>query len=209
MLSMYTGRRARSRRLALSLLVVIGTLALPAAAAAQAERESFFEETAEANWSVAHECADGSVVQARLLVRSTYDFESPDTQDAEPTARVQYQAICPDGSSYSWAQAACPVTHTSTANLKGVHVAGTCTVRDIFGATHVVTIDVTWTGDGPLETSVNPTQGFGVGTSTRKQRAATATGTVTFDGDVLVSGPANHRITPFIRTDEERFVFTS
>jgi hypothetical protein len=100
------------------------------------------------------------------------------------------------------------VTHTSTANLKGVHVAGTCTVRDIFGATHVVTIDVTWTGDGPLETSVNPTQGFGVGTSTRKQRAATATGTVTFDGDVLVSGAANHRITPFIRTDEERFVFT-
>ena len=35
-----------------------------------------------------------------------------------------------------------------------------------------------------------------------------ATGTVTFDGDVLVDGPANHRITPFIRTDEERFTFT-
>lgn len=81
-------------------------------------------------------------------------------------------------------------------------------MRDTFGETHLVTIDVTWTGDGPLATSVEASHGFGVGTSTRKQRAATATGTVTFDGDVLVSGPANHRITPFIRTDEERFTFT-
>jgi hypothetical protein len=208
MLTMPTTRRAAPRRYAVSLLVVLGALAWPAAASAQAERESFFEESAAANWSVAHECADGAVVQARLLVQSTYDFASPDTADAEPTARVQYQAICPDGTSYGWSQFACPVTHTSAPNLKRVHVSGTCTVRDTFGATHVVTIDVTWTGDGRLETSVNPTQGFGVGTSTRKQRAATATGTVTFDGDVLVSGPANHPIAPFIRTDEERFVIT-
>jgi hypothetical protein len=208
MLTMPTAGRRALRGHALSLLVALGMLALPAAASAQAERSLFFEETAEANWSVAHECADGTVVQARLLVRSTYDFESPDTADAEPTARVQYQAVCPDGSSYSWVQPGCPVTYTSTPNLKSVEVSGSCTVRDSLGETHPVTIDVTWTGDGPLATSVDPSQGFGVGTSTRKQRAATATGTVTFDGNVLVSGAANHRITPFIRTDEERFTFT-
>ena len=42
---------------------------------------------------------------------------------------------------------------------------------------------------------------------TRRERAATATGTVTFDGDVLVSGAANHFLTPFIRIDEESFRF--
>jgi hypothetical protein len=71
-----------------------------------------------------------------------------------------------------------------------------------------VTFDVTWTGVGPVATDVRTTsnQGFSVNTSTRKQRAATATGTVTFDGAVLVDGPANHptRPAPFIRTDEER-----
>jgi hypothetical protein len=193
----------------LALLAVLGALALPGSASAQAEQSYFFEETAEANWSVAHQCADGSIVQARLLVRSTYDFESPDTEDADPTARVQYLAVCPGGFSFSWVRNAGPVSHTSTANLKSVSVSGAFTARDNSGINHDITIDVSWTGSGMLETSVNPTQGSRIGTSTRKQRAATATGTVTFDGDVLVSGEANHPfITPFIRTDEERFTDT-
>ena len=60
----------------------------PSLASAGAERSYFFEETAEAFWTVPHTCADGSIVQATLLVRSTRDFESPDTEDAEPTALV-------------------------------------------------------------------------------------------------------------------------
>jgi hypothetical protein len=179
-------------------------LALPAAASA--EQSYFFEETAEANWSVPYECADGSIVDGRLLVRSTRDFESPDTEDADPTARVQFLAVC-SGSSVSWVGTG-PVSITSTPNLKSVSVSGTITVRDNLGVFHTVTVDVDWVGTGALETSVNPTQGFRVGTSTRKQRTATATGTVTFDGEVVVSGDANHRITPFIRTDEERFTTT-
>ncbi len=207
-LSMPTTWCALPRRSALSLLVVLGALALPASASAQAEQSYFFEETADANWSVAHQCDDGSIVQARLLVRSTYDFESPDTEDADPTARVQYLAVC-NGQSFNWVRNAGPVSHTSTANLKSVSVSGAFTARDNSGINHAVTIDVSWTGSGALETSVNPTQGSRIGTSTRKQRAATATGTVTFDGDVLVSGEANHPfITPFIRTDEERFTDT-
>ena len=172
-----------------------------------AERSYFFEETAEAFWAVPHECADGSIVQATLLVRSTRDFESPDTADADPTVRVQYQAVCPDGSSYGWA-GFIPATITSAGDLTSVTASGSGTVRDIFGVTHQVSFDVTWTADGPLNTTVRTTsnQGFRINTSTRKQREATATGVVTFDGDVLVDGAANHptRPAPFIRTDEER-----
>ena len=179
----------------------------PSLAAAGADRSYFFEETAQAFWAVPHTCPDGSTVQATLLVRTTRDFESPDTEDTDPTARVQYQAVCPDGSSYGWV-GIIPATITSTDDLTSVTAEGTGTVRDIFGVTHTVSFDVTWTGDGALDTDVRTTsnQGFSINTSTRKVRQATATGTVTFDGVVLVDGAANHptRPAPFIRTDEER-----
>ncbi len=180
----------------------------PSLTSAGAEQFYFFEETAQAFWAVPHQCADGSTVQATLLVRSTRDFEAPDTEDADPTVRLQYQAVCPDGSSYSWVGAAIPATITSSDDLTSVTATGTGTVRDIFGVTHEVSFDVTWTGHGGLETSVRTTsnQGFQINTSTRKERQATATGVVTFDGAVLVDGAANHptRPAPFIRTDEER-----
>ncbi len=56
------------------------------------------------------------------------------------------------------------------------------------------------TGSGPLQTTVN-----GPG-SKRKERAATATGQVIFDGVALVDGAANHptRSAPFIRVDTEK-----
>lgn len=199
---------ALPRGRAVSLLVILSALALPAAAPAQPpERSYFFEETAAANWSVDHACDDGSTVQARLLVQGTYDFESPDTEDEAPTVRVQYLAVCPDGTSYSWGRAGAPVSYTSKGNLKSVHVAGAFTARDIFGVTHDVTVDVTWTGHGGVQTSVETSHGFGVAKTTRKERAATATGVVTCDGDALVSGAANHFLTPFIRVDEESFRF--
>jgi hypothetical protein len=179
----------------------------PSLASEGAERSYFFEETAQAFWAVPHTCEDGSTVQATLLVQSTRDFEAPDTEDADPTARVQYQAVCPDGSSYGWS-GIIPATITSTDGLGSVTAEGAGTVRDIFGVTHQVSFDVTWTSHGGLETSVETTSnsGFRINTSTRKRRAATATGVVTFDGEVLVDGAANHptRPAPFIRTDEER-----
>ena len=176
---------------------LIGALAL--ATTASAERTLFFEETASAFWAVPFECGDGTVVQGTLLVQSTRDFESPDTEDADPTARVQFQAVCPDGSSFSWG-GILPATITSTENLKSVTATGSGTVRDIFDVTHEVTFGVTWTAVGPLETTVN-----GAG-SKRVQRTATATGRVTFDGEVLVDGPNNHptRPAPFIRVDTEK-----
>jgi hypothetical protein len=190
-----SGRPGRLVAVAAALLA-----ALAFAAPASAERTLFFEETAEAFWAVPHQCADGSTVQGTLLVRSTRDFTAPETEDAEPTARVQFLAVCPDGTSFSWAAPTAPATITSTEDLKSVHAVGGGIARDNLGGTHDVTFDVTWTGVGPIETSVNNAG------SKRKQREATATGQVTFDGVVLVDGTNNHptRPAPFIRVDTEK-----
>jgi hypothetical protein len=195
----------RSAPRAALLLVLLAALALPASASAQAEPSLFHEETAEAFWLVPHTCADGSIRQATLLVRSTYDFETPDTVDEDPTARLQYNVVCPEGS-FSWVGNAVPATITSTENLKSVTASGSGTVRDNLGVTHQVTFDVTYTGVGPLVSTASTNQRPGnINTSTRKQREATATGTVTFDGATLVDGAANHPTRAmFIRVDEER-----
>ena len=197
MLTMSSGRR---RWVAVPLAAVAAALTISPVAVGAADKFRFFEETAEAFWAVPHECADGSTVQATLLVRSTRDFESPETDDPDPTTRVQFLAVCPDGTSFSWAAPTAPATITSTDNLKSVTAAGSGTARDNLGGTHQVSVDVAWTGTGPLETTVN-----GPG-STRKQRTATATGHVTFDGVVLVDGQAEHptRPDPFIRVDIEK-----
>jgi hypothetical protein len=173
--------------------------ALGVATPAHAVNDTFTEETAEAFWGVQHDCADGSVVTATLLVRTTRDFESPETEDPDPTARVQYLAVCPDGSSFSWAGIV-PAVIESAEDLASVEASGAGTVRDNLGVTHPVSFDVTWTAVGPMRTTVNS-----VG-SKRKQRTATATGQVTFDGGVLVDGPADHptRPAPFIRVDIEK-----
>jgi hypothetical protein len=166
---------------------------------ASAQQELFFEETAGAFWQVPHRCADGAIVQATLLVQSTRDFNAPDRDDPDPTARVQFLASCPGGS-FSWIAPTAPAVITSTENLKSVTARGSGTARDNLGGTHQVTFDVAWTGDGPLLVTVNNPG------SMRKQRDGSATGRVTFDGNVIVNGAANHptRPRPFIRVDTER-----
>jgi hypothetical protein len=188
------------RRWAVAPAALVSAVALSTSAAAAAERSLFFEETAGAFWAVAHECADGSIVQATLLVQSTRDFESPDTEDPDPTVRVQYQAVCPDGTSFSWGAPTTPATIISEGNLASVTVTGAGIARDNLGGTHQVSVHVTWTAVGPVDTTVN-TPG-----SKRKERPATATGQVIFDGVVLVDGEANHptRPDPFIRVDTEK-----
>jgi hypothetical protein len=194
---MFDATAVRRRSVVVALAALTAVLAF--STSASAERSLFFEETASAFWAVPHECSDGSTVQGTLLVQSTRDFESPDREDADPTVRVQFQAVCPDGTSFSWA-GIIPATITSTENLKSVTASGSGIVRDNLGGTHEVSFDVTWTGVGPLQTTVN-TAG-----SKRQQREATATGEVTFDGVVLIDGPANHptRPAPFIRVDTEK-----
>lgn len=180
-----------------SLGALTALLAIPTSALAQ--KSLFFEETASAFWAVPFDCADGSVVEGTLLVLTTRDFESPDTEDVDPTARVQFQAVCPDGTSFSWGGIV-PATITSANNLRGVTASGSGIATDNLGGTHQVTFDVTWTAVGKLVTTNN-----GPG-SKRLQREAVATGQVIFDGDVLVDGPADHptRPAPFIRVDIEK-----
>lgn len=189
----------RSKRRVWMFLLGALTVLLAMPTPASAKRSLFFEETASAFWAVPFECADGSVVEGTLLVFTTRDFQAPDTDDADPTARVQFQAVCPDGTTFDWIGFV-PATITSTKNLKSVTASGTGTVRDILGETHQVSFDVTWTAVGPLMTTLN-----GPG-SKRLQREATATGQVTFDGEVLVDGEADHptRPAPFIRVDTEK-----
>jgi len=188
------------RRIAVASVAGFATLLAIPTSSAIATRDLFFEETAGAFWAVPHQCADGSTVEGTLLVQSTRDFEAPETEDPEPTVRLQFLAVCPDGTSFSWGALVVPATIASTSDLKSVTVEGSGTARDILGGTHAVTFDVTWTGVGRLETTVN-----GPG-SKRKEREATATGQVTFDGQVLVDGPADHptRPAPFIRIDTEK-----
>jgi hypothetical protein len=186
-----------ARRVVVALAAVTAVLGF--SASASAVRSLFFEETAGAFWAVPHLCADGSTVEGTLLVQSTRDFESPDTEDPDPTVRVQFLAVC-SGSSFSWAAPTAPATITSVENLKSVTASGSGIARDNLGGTHEVSFDVTWTAVGPLETTVN-----GPG-SKRQEREATATGQVTFDGELIVNGEANHptRPAPFIRVDTEK-----
>ena len=197
---MFTTSPERGRGVLVTLATVTALLALPPAASVTAAKSTFFEEAAEAFWEVPHVCADGSTVSGTLLVRSTRDFASPATEDLDPTARVQFLAVCPGGISFSWGAPTAPAVITSTNNLRSVTASGSGIARDNLGGAHQVSFDVTWTGVGPVERIVN-----GPG-STTKLRTATATGQVTFDGAVLADGPANHptRPAPFIRVDVEK-----
>jgi hypothetical protein len=196
---MFNATSAGRRWVVVLLSALTAALAFSPSASTK-EKTFFFEETAEAFWAVPHACADGSTVEATLLVRSTRDFDAPDTEDLEPAARVQFLAVCPDGASFSWAAPTAPATIMSTENLKSVTATGSGIARDNLGGTHQVSFDVEWTGVGPIETTVN------ISGSKRKQREATATGQVSFDGEVLVDGEANHptRPAPFIRVDTEK-----
>ncbi|SBT47618.1 hypothetical protein [Micromonospora narathiwatensis] len=72
-------------------------------------------------------------------------------------------------------------------------------MRDNRGGLHTVSVDARCTGSGPVVTTVN-----GPG-SKRKERAATATATIAFDGNTFADGAGNFPFpAPFIRVDTER-----
>jgi hypothetical protein len=96
---------------------------------------------------------------------------------------------CPDGT-FSWGFVRAAPTQFDP-DLKNV--------RDNRGGLHTVSVDASWTGTGPIITTVN-----GPG-SMRKERSATATATIVFDGNTLVNGAANFPFpAPFIRVDTEK-----
>ena len=120
---------------------------------------------------------DGSTAaDGRLIVETDNFIEAGTTPDPNPPLRVGFVGQCPDGT-FSWGFVQAAPTQFDP-DLKNVSVSGTfANVRDNRGGLHTVSVDAGWTGTGPIMTTVN-----GPG-SKRKERSATATATIVFDGN--------------------------
>ena len=113
--------------------------------------------------------------------------------------RVGFVGLCPDGT-FQWGFTRPAPTQFRT-NLKSVSVSGTfANVRDLSGVLHTVTVERR-AGRGP-ERSWSRTTGLA---RCSKERSATATARIVFDGETLVDGAANFLFPePFIRVDIEK-----
>ena len=188
-------RPSRPYRYVVFLLAALALLVIPAVASAAT---GFTEQVASARWSTPFQCPNGSTaLDGRLIVETDNFIEAGTTPDPNPPLRVGFTGQCPDGT-YSWGFTQAAPTQFA-ANLKNVSVSGTFTgVRDNRGGLHTVSVEASWTGTGPITTTVN-TPG-----SKRKERSATATATILFDGGTLVDGAANFPFpAPLIRVDTE------
>jgi hypothetical protein len=189
-------RPSRPYRYVVALLATLAMLVVPTVASAA---KGFTEEVASARWLITFQCPDGTTAtDGRLIVETDNFIEAGTTRDPNPPLRVGFVGQCPDGT-FSWGFVR-PAPTQFDPDLKNVTVSGTFTnVRDNRGGLHTVSVDARWTGTGPIMTTVN-----GPG-SKRKQRAATATATILFDGNTLVDGDANFPFpAPFIRVDIEK-----
>jgi hypothetical protein len=179
-----------------SLFAALALLVVPAVASAA---NGFTEQIASARWLAPFQCPDGSTAaDGRLIVETDNFIEAGTTPDPNPPLRVGFVGQCPDGT-FSWGFVRAAPTQFDP-DLKFVNLSGTfANVRDNRGGLHTVSADASWTGTGPVTTTVN-----GPG-SKRKERSATATATIVFDGNTLVNGAANFPFpAPFIRVDLEK-----
>ena len=189
-------RPHRPYRYLVYLLAALALLVIPAVASAA---KGFTEQVASARWLIPFQCPDGSTAaDGRLIVETDNFIEAGTTPDPNPPLRVGFVGLCPDGT-FSWGFVQAAPTQFGT-DLKKVSVSGTFSnVRDNRGGLHAVSVDASWVGTGPITTSVN-----GPG-SKRKERPASATATIVFDGNTLVDGAANFPFpAPFIRVDTEK-----
>lgn len=187
--------RSRPYRYLVSLLAALAFLAVPGVASAA---NGFQEQIAKARWSTPFQCPDGSTADGQLAVETDNFIDAGTTRNPSPPFRFLLSGQCPDGT-YQLGSVR-PAATTFDSNLKSVTVSGTFTgVRDNRGVLHTVSVDVTWTGTGPLMTTVN-----GPGSKTM-ERTASATATFVVDGSTVVDGPANFPFpAPSIRVDTEK-----
>jgi hypothetical protein len=189
-------RPSRPCRHVVSMLATLALLVVPAVASAA---NGFTEQVASARWLIAFQCPDGTTAaDGRLIVETDNFIEAGTTADPNPPLRLGFVGQCPDGT-FSWGFVR-PAPTQFAPDLKDASVSGTfANVRDNRGGLHTVSVDARWTGTGPIVTMVN-----GPG-SKRKERSATATATILFDGNTLVNGAANSPFPPpFIRVDIEK-----
>ena len=191
-----THQPSRSYRYVVHLLAALTLLALPAVASAA---NGFTEEVASARLLIPFQCPDGSTAaNGRMIVETDNFIEAGTTPDPNPPLRVGFVGQCPDGT-FSWGFVR-PAPTQFSPDLKNVSVSGTfVNVRDNRGGVHTVSVDAHWTGTGGIMTTVN------VPGSKSKERSATATATIVFDGVTLVDGDTNFPFpAPFIRVDTEK-----
>jgi hypothetical protein len=191
-----THRRSRPYWCVVFLLATLAAAFVPTVASAAA---GFTEEVASARWLISFQCPNGTTAaDGRLIVETDNFIEAGTTRNPNPPLRVGFVGQCPDGT-FSWGFVQ-PAPTQFDPDLKNVSVSGTfANVRDNRGAVHTVSVSASWAGTGPIVTTVN-----GPG-SKSKERSATATATIVFDGTTLVDGAANFPFpAPFIRVDIEK-----
>jgi len=184
-------------RLAKSLLSAAAvSLLVPAVTSAA---NGFTEQVASARWVISFPCPDGSTgTGGRRIVETDNFIEAGTKPSPTPPLRVGLVGQCPDGT-FSWGFVRDAPTQFDP-NLKSVSVSGTfLNVLDNRGGSHTVSVTASWTGTGPITTTVN-TPG-----SKSKKRSATATARIVFDGTTVLDGPSNSPFPPpFIRIDSEK-----
>jgi len=176
----------RSRGFAISFLVLLGTLLVPALATATTETFHRFEAVATANYVVTEDCGDGSTAQTRVTVIGGHEEES---ESGETTLDSDFLTVLIRGfdcaGNFVNDRGSGPADFTFSPSLQTASVTGTITTRQ----GRSVTVDMSWEGTGPIEATNNTTTfpGF-TGHFQGKRRDAVATGTVVVDGETLVDG---------------------
>ena len=176
----------RLRRPELWLIALFAALTVPVSVAAAVETFHRFEANATANYIVTQQCAGGSPTQLRVTVIGGHEEESEsgDTTLDNDFLTVLIRGFGCDGTFINDSGSGAAQFEFSP-SLQTASVTGTITTRD--GRT--VTVDLSWEGTGPIESTNNTTifPGF-TGHFQGKNRDAVATGTVVVDDATLIDG---------------------
>jgi hypothetical protein len=175
----------RWRLHAISFLVLLAALLLPASVGAAVETFHRFEAVATANYTVIETCDDGSTARTLVTVIGGHEEESESgvtTRDSDFLTVLLRGSTC---EGFINDRGTGPADFTFSPSLQTAAVTGTITTRD----QRTVTVDMSWEGTGQLESTSNTTTfpGF-TGHFQGKRRDAVATGTVVVDGETLVDG---------------------
>ena len=177
----------RSRASVIAFVVLLGALAVPAAAMSAVETFHRFEVDATANYTITETCPDESTSITRVSIIGGHEEEAENgetTLDNDfVTVRILNFRDCEGNFINDFGTGEAQFTFSPS--LQTAAVSGTITTRD--GRT--VAVDLTWDGIGQLEATNNTTTfpGF-TGHFQGKRRDAVATGTVVVNGETLVNG---------------------
>jgi hypothetical protein len=177
----------RSRTCLIAFLVLLGALAVPAAATADVVTFHRFEVDATANYTITETCPDESTSTTRISVIGGHEEEQENGETTLNNDFVNVRILnfrdC-EGNFVN-DRGFGPAEFTFSPSLQTAAVSGTITT---FGG-RSVTVDMTWEGTGPIEVENNTTifEGF-TGHFQGKRRDAVATGTVVVNGETLVDG---------------------